>query len=109
MKPRTKNIIATKKTKIFSEAVIFRRSLIYQTKEFFQNSTLHGVRYIAETGRPAGEKLVTIRTEKNNFPSLIIHFTQVYVVLFHGYWDNSCSGHYNEFMGEVSNESNYHR
>ncbi|XP_037725196.1 sodium channel protein Nach [Drosophila subpulchrella] len=38
--------------------VIFRRSLIYQTKEFFQNSTLHGVRYIAETGRPIGEKFM---------------------------------------------------
>lgn len=36
--------------------VIFRRSLIFQTKEFFQNSTLHGVRYIAESGRPVGEK-----------------------------------------------------
>ncbi|KAH8237681.1 hypothetical protein KR038_006611 [Drosophila bunnanda] len=38
--------------------VIFRRSLIYQTKEFFQNSTLHGVRYIAESGRPIGEKFM---------------------------------------------------
>jgi len=27
-------------------------SLIYQTKEFFSNSTLHGARYIAETERP---------------------------------------------------------
>lgn len=59
MKPTTKNTqTSTKKPKILNEAVIFRRSLIYQTKEFFQNSTLHGVRYIAETGRPAGEKSV---------------------------------------------------
>lgn len=43
---------------IFDTVVIFRRSLIFQTKEFFQNSTLHGVRYIAETGRPVGEKWV---------------------------------------------------
>ena len=35
---------------------LFRRSLLYQTKEFFNNSTLHGVRYIAEEGRPFGEK-----------------------------------------------------
>ena len=41
---------------IFDTLIIFRRSLIFQTKEFFQNSTLHGVRYIAETGRPVGEK-----------------------------------------------------
>uniref|UniRef100_A0A1A9W176 Uncharacterized protein n=1 Tax=Glossina brevipalpis TaxID=37001 RepID=A0A1A9W176_9MUSC len=38
--------------------IIFRRSIIYQTKEFFQNSTLHGVRYIAETGRPTIEKFM---------------------------------------------------
>ncbi|XP_017488629.1 PREDICTED: sodium channel protein Nach-like [Rhagoletis zephyria] len=38
--------------------IIFRRSLIFQTKEFFQNSTLHGVRYIAESGRPVGEKFM---------------------------------------------------
>uniref|UniRef100_A0A1I8N4R5 Amiloride-sensitive sodium channel n=1 Tax=Musca domestica TaxID=7370 RepID=A0A1I8N4R5_MUSDO len=43
---------------IFDTVVIFRRSLIFQTKEFFQNSTLHGVRYIAETGRPVGEKFM---------------------------------------------------
>lgn len=30
----------------------------HQTKEFFSNSTLHGVRYIAEKGRPFGEKLM---------------------------------------------------
>lgn len=41
---------------VFDTLIIFRRSLIFQTKEFFQNSTLHGVRYIAETGRPVGEK-----------------------------------------------------
>ncbi|XP_046802644.1 sodium channel protein Nach [Lucilia cuprina] len=43
---------------IFDTLIIFRRSLIFQTKEFFQNSTLHGVRYIAETGRPVGEKFM---------------------------------------------------
>ncbi|XP_073830574.1 amiloride-sensitive sodium channel pickpocket 23 [Musca autumnalis] len=43
---------------VLDTMVIFRRSLIFQTKEFFQNSTLHGVRYIAETGRPVGEKFM---------------------------------------------------
>ncbi|XP_055383286.1 sodium channel protein Nach [Condylostylus longicornis] len=37
---------------------LFKRSIVYQTKEFFENSTLHGVRYIAETGRPIGEKFM---------------------------------------------------
>lgn len=30
----------------------------HQTKEFFNNSTLHGVRYIAEKGRSFGEKFM---------------------------------------------------
>lgn len=33
-------------------------NLSHQTKEFFSNSTLHGVRYIAEKGRPFGEKFM---------------------------------------------------
>lgn len=33
-------------------------SLRHQTTEFFNNSTLHGVRYIAEKERPFCEKLV---------------------------------------------------
>ncbi|XP_034660727.1 sodium channel protein Nach [Drosophila subobscura] len=48
----------TRRQRALETLVIFRRSLIYQTKEFFQNSTLHGVRYIAETGRPIGEKFM---------------------------------------------------
>ncbi|KAL9927605.1 sodium channel protein Nach-like [Glossina fuscipes fuscipes] len=47
-----------KRRDFIDNAVIFRRSLIYQTKEFFENSTLHGVRYIAETGRPTIEKFM---------------------------------------------------
>jgi hypothetical protein len=31
-------------------------SFKFQIKEFFRNSTLHGVRYIAEPDRPFGEK-----------------------------------------------------
>lgn len=33
-------------------------NLRHQTKEFFSNSTLHGVRYIAEKGRSFGEKFM---------------------------------------------------
>lgn len=40
----------------FSNVQLFRTSLVYQTREFFNNSTLHGVRFIAETGRPFGER-----------------------------------------------------
>lgn len=48
--------------KNISTLQLFRTSLIYQTREFFNNSTLHGVRYIAETGRPFGERLVVLIT-----------------------------------------------
>lgn len=37
---------------------LFRTCFLYQTKEFFKNSTLHGVRYIAETDRPVFERLM---------------------------------------------------
>ncbi|CAD7091134.1 unnamed protein product [Hermetia illucens] len=50
MNNRVKGVIET--------LVLFRRSLIYQTKEFFNNSTLHGVRYIADGSRPFGEKFM---------------------------------------------------
>lgn len=45
------------KSKITSFRLL-RTSFLYQTKEFFNNSTLHGVRYIAETDRPFGERLM---------------------------------------------------
>lgn len=35
---------------------LLRTSWNYQATQFFQNSTLHGVRYIAEKGRPFLEK-----------------------------------------------------
>lgn len=45
-----------------SEKIKFRKliptNFHHQTKEFFSNSTLHGVRYIAEKGRPFGEKFM---------------------------------------------------
>ncbi|CAB0002733.1 unnamed protein product [Nesidiocoris tenuis] len=37
---------------------LFKTSWKYQTREFFENSTLHGVRYVAEKGRPIYEKLI---------------------------------------------------
>jgi hypothetical protein len=37
---------------------LLKTSLKYQTKEFFDSSTLHGVRYIAEKGRPFSEKFM---------------------------------------------------
>lgn len=37
---------------------LFATSLRHQTTEFFNNSTLHGVRYIAEKERPFCEKCV---------------------------------------------------
>lgn len=48
----------TKFVELVNYLRIFRRSLIYQTKEFFENSTLHGVKYIAAENRPSSEKLV---------------------------------------------------
>uniref|UniRef100_A0A182XXW5 Uncharacterized protein n=1 Tax=Anopheles stephensi TaxID=30069 RepID=A0A182XXW5_ANOST len=42
----------------FNTLRLFRRSFIFQTKEFFDNSTLHGVRYIAEEGRPFFERFM---------------------------------------------------
>lgn len=38
---------------------LFAASLRHQTTEFFNNSTLHGVRYIAEKERPFCEKFVS--------------------------------------------------
>lgn len=37
---------------------LLKTSLLHQTKEFFANSTLHGIRYIAEQGRPIAEKFM---------------------------------------------------
>ncbi|XP_055611981.1 sodium channel protein Nach-like [Uranotaenia lowii] len=42
----------------FKRFQLLKGSLLYQTKEYFENSTLHGVRYIAEEGRPFFEKFM---------------------------------------------------
>lgn len=61
VRPRNKKLNAVElndvKPKITSIRLL-RTSLLYQTKEFFNNSTLHGVRYIAESNRPFGERLM---------------------------------------------------
>lgn len=49
-------LVKVKPKSRFSNFRLFQTSLLYQTREFFNNSTLHGVRYIAETGRPFGER-----------------------------------------------------
>ncbi|XP_055522415.1 sodium channel protein Nach-like [Wyeomyia smithii] len=55
----TKKVKKERKSKgPFSMWHLLRSSLLYQTKEFFKNSTLHGVRYIAEEGRPFMEKFM---------------------------------------------------
>lgn len=56
---RRRSKIGRKKVSKTTEAYgLLKTSLKYQTKEFFENSTLHGVRYIAEKGRPFGEKFI---------------------------------------------------
>ncbi|VVC96463.1 unnamed protein product, partial [Leptidea sinapis] len=65
-------------------------SLRHQTGEFFSNSTLHGVRYIAEKERPFCEKYI-------------------YVVQFYCHWCRSNVHHYCQFMGEVPDKSDYNR
>lgn len=56
-KKASKNKLQPIPTKITSFRLL-RRSLLYQTREFFNNSTLHGVRYIAESDRPFGERFM---------------------------------------------------
>lgn len=48
------NDVDTQITNMF----LFRTSIRYQTKEFFNNSTLHGVRYVYEKHRPFGERMM---------------------------------------------------
>lgn len=37
---------------------LLSKSFLYEIREFFNNSTLHGVRYIAESNRPFVERLM---------------------------------------------------
>lgn len=55
------NSLRMKRKNLFHPTELYgllRSSVKYQTKEFFNNSTLHGVRYIAEKGRAFGEKFM---------------------------------------------------
>lgn len=52
---------------------LLRLSLLYQFKEFFRHSTLHGVRYIVEPGRPFFEKFMWfIFTATGTISALVI-------------------------------------
>lgn len=52
---------------------LFHLSLLYQVKEFFQSSTLHGVKYIAETDRPFAERFMWfIFTATGTISALVI-------------------------------------
>lgn len=51
---------------------LFRRSLLFQTNEFFNNSTLHGVRYIAETNRPFAERVLWFCLTASGFISALV-------------------------------------
>lgn len=53
-KPSRKNIRTLKEN-----YELLKTSWTVQTKVFFENSSLHGVRYIAESGRPFFEKYIT--------------------------------------------------
>jgi amiloride-sensitive sodium channel len=60
-KKNTKTKAKNKKEKPsdgYSKVTLLHTSFFYQIKEFFANSTLHGIRYIAEQGRPFGEKFM---------------------------------------------------
>jgi acid-sensing ion channel, other len=57
-KKSAKKLKKNQKPTKFSSIKLLWTSLVYQVREFFNNSTLHGVRYIAEDGRPFGEKYV---------------------------------------------------
>lgn len=55
MKKNGKNRVV----KVSREAYgLLKTSLKYQVKEFFDNSTLHGIRYVAEKDRPFFEKFM---------------------------------------------------
>lgn len=58
----------------FSTLKLFWTSILYQTKEFFNNSTLHGVRYIAEEGRPFGERFNIFVMNRNRFSNMFFFF-----------------------------------
>lgn len=68
------NHLRNVKSKITSMQLL-RTSLSYQTKEFFNNSTLHGVRYIAESDRPFGERFMW-------FCFTMIGFISALVIIF---------------------------
>lgn len=60
-KPTKQKKIEVKPTKESLPVIkLVQGSYKYQTKEYFNNSTIHGVRYIVEEGRPFREKYVKV-------------------------------------------------
>lgn len=53
-------------------------SLRHQTTEFFNNSTLHGVRYIAEKERPFCEKWVSLNANIYLYVIIPIHINVIF-------------------------------
>lgn len=108
----TEAVVKKKPKSRFSNFRLFQTSLLYQTREFFNNSTLHGVRYIAETGRPFGERFenfVFIGMPALMVNSSLCQFRQIYVVLFYRHRNSGCINYNRLAMGKVSNESDHHR
>lgn len=62
------NDVDTKITNMF----LLRTSILYQTKEFFNNSTLHGIRYIGEKQRPFGERLMWFTFTMTGFIAALV-------------------------------------
>lgn len=62
------NDVDTKITNMF----LLKTSIMYQTKEFFNNSTLHGVRYIGEKQRPFGERLMWFTFTMTGFIAALV-------------------------------------
>jgi len=60
-----------KTTEKRTKCELLKTSWTYQTKEYFKTSTLHGMRYINEDGRPFCEKWVT--TSKFRRTEVLIH------------------------------------
>lgn len=85
---------------------LLKTSWTYQTQEYFKNSTLHGVRYIAEEGRPFSEKYIShLIANFSTCNTCYMENFQVYMVSEHHHRRDS-HGHNNNFpLGKISNKS----
>lgn len=51
---------------------LFRSTFLFQIKEFFEKSTLHGIGFIAETNRPLRERLLWFCLTAFGFISAVV-------------------------------------